>query len=74
MDLLIVGQSDQKAKAMMHGDEGIGVDGLNELDPGPSAHDGIHFDDTMEQAQSPIHYELVPLLPVPSSHVISAFK
>jgi hypothetical protein len=29
MDLLIVGQSDKKARAiMMHRDEGIGVDGL----------------------------------------------
>jgi hypothetical protein len=28
---------------MMHGDEGIGVDGLKkELDPGPSTHDDIH--------------------------------
>jgi hypothetical protein len=34
-DLAIVGQSDKKAKAMMHGDEGIGVDGLKELDLGP---------------------------------------
>jgi hypothetical protein len=28
LDLLIFGQSDKQAKAMMHGDEGIGVDGL----------------------------------------------
>jgi hypothetical protein len=34
-DLTIVGQSDKKAKAMMHGDEGIGVDELKELDLGP---------------------------------------
>jgi hypothetical protein len=26
LDLLIVGQSDKQAKAMMHGDEGIGLD------------------------------------------------
>jgi hypothetical protein len=46
-DLPIVGQSDKKAKAMMHGDEGIGVDGLKELDPGPYTHDGIPVDDIM---------------------------
>jgi hypothetical protein len=58
-DLLIVGQSDKKATAMMHGDEGIGVHGLKELDPGPSKHDGICICDIMEQARSHIHYELV---------------
>jgi hypothetical protein len=62
--LPIVGQSDKKAKAMMHGDEGIGVDGLKELDPDPSTHDGI-----MEHG--PIH---VPPLPVTSNHVIPAFQ
>jgi hypothetical protein len=42
-DLPIVGQSDKKAEAIMHGDEGIaGEDGLKELDPHPSEHDGIH--------------------------------
>jgi hypothetical protein len=42
-DLPIVGHSDKNAKVlMMHGDEGIGVDGLKELDPGPSTHDGSH--------------------------------
>jgi hypothetical protein len=46
-DLPIVGHSDKNAKVMMHGDEGIGVDGLKELDPGP-----IHNGDIMEQAQS----------------------
>ena len=30
-------------------DEGIGVDGLKELDPGPSSHDSIHNDDIMEE-------------------------
>jgi hypothetical protein len=74
-DLPIVGYSRNKAKAMMHGDEGIGVDGLKELDPGPYTHDGIHIDDDiMEHGPSPIHYELVPLLPVMSNHVISAFQ
>jgi hypothetical protein len=71
LDLSIVGQSDKQAKAMMHGDEGIGVDGLKELEPGPSSHDSIHNGDIMEHAQSNIHYELVPLLPVASNHVIS---
>jgi hypothetical protein len=73
MDLPTVGRSDKMAKAIMHGDEGIGVDGLKELVPGPSTHDGIHIGDIMEQAQSNIHYELVPPLPVASNHVISAF-
>ena len=73
-DLLIVGHFDKNAKAMMHGDEGIGVDGLKELDPGPDIHDGIHIDDIMEHGPSPIHYELVPLLPVTSNHIISAFQ
>jgi hypothetical protein len=63
----------KKGNAMMHGDEGIGMDGLQELDPGPSKHDGIHIDDIMEQAWSHIHYELVPLPPVMSNHIISAF-
>jgi hypothetical protein len=72
--LLIVGQSDKQAKAMMHGDQSIGVDGLKELDSGPSSHDSIHDGDIMEQAQSHIHYELVPLLPVASNHIISAFQ
>jgi hypothetical protein len=54
---------------MMHGDEGIGVDGLKELDPDPSTHDGI-----MEHCPSHIHYELVPLLPVTSNHIISAYQ
>jgi hypothetical protein len=52
-----------KAKAMMHGDEGIGVDGLKELDPGPYIHDSIHIDDIMEHGSSPIQYELVPSPP-----------
>ncbi len=53
----------------MHGDEGIGVDGLKELDPDPSTHDGI-----MEHGPSHIQYQLVPLLPVTSNHIISAFQ
>jgi hypothetical protein len=73
-DLPIVGHSDEKAKAMMHGDEGIGVDGLKELDPGPYTHDGIHVADIMEHGPSPIHYKLVPPLPVTSNHIISAFQ
>jgi hypothetical protein len=60
------------AKAMMHGDEGIGVDGLKEFDQGPSKHNGFHIGDIMEQAWSHIHYELVPP-PVTSNHIISAF-
>jgi hypothetical protein len=67
--LLIVGHFDKTAKVMMHGDEGIGVDGLKELDPDPSTHDGI-----MEHGPSHIHYELVPLLPVTSNHIISAYQ
>jgi hypothetical protein len=59
-----VGHSGKTAKVMIHGDEGIGVDGLKELVPGPSTHDGIHIGDIMEQAWSHIHYELVTLLPV----------
>jgi hypothetical protein len=58
----------------MHGDEGIGVDGLKEFDPGPSTHEGIHVDGIMEHGPSHIHYELIPLLPVMSNHVISAFQ
>jgi hypothetical protein len=54
-DLPIVGHSDKKTKAMMHGEEGIGVDGLKELDPGPYTHDEIHIDDIMECGLSPIH-------------------
>jgi hypothetical protein len=54
---------------MMHGDEGIGVDGLKELDPDPSTHDGI-----MEHGSSQIHYELVPLLPAMCNQIISAFQ
>ena len=56
LDLPIIGQSDKQANVMMHGDQGIGVDGLKELDPGPSSHDSIHNGDIMEQAQSHIHY------------------
>jgi hypothetical protein len=59
---------------MIHGDEGIGADGLKELDPDPSSHDSFDDGDIMEQAQSNIHYELVPPLPVASNHVISAFQ
>jgi hypothetical protein len=61
---------------MMQGDVGTGVDGLKELDPGPAsyAYDFIHVDDIMEHGPSPIHYELVPLLPVTSNHIISAFQ
>jgi hypothetical protein len=73
LDLLIVGWPDKRAETMIRGDEGIGVDGLKKCDPSPSAHYGIHIDDTMEQAQSHIHYELVYPLPVTSNHVISAF-
>jgi hypothetical protein len=73
-ELLIVGQFDKKAKAMMQGDEGIGVDGLKELHPGPYTHDGIHVDDITEHGPSPIHNELVPLPPVMSNHIISDFQ
>jgi hypothetical protein len=59
---------------MMHGDEGIGVDGLKELDPGPYTHVGIHIDNIMEHGPSHIHYELVPPPPVTSTHVVSAFQ
>jgi hypothetical protein len=48
--LPIIGQSNKTAKVMMHGDEGIGVDRLKELDPDPSTHDGI-----MEHGPSHIH-------------------
>jgi hypothetical protein len=72
-DLPIVGPSNRKAKAMMHGDVGIGVDGLKELDHGPYTHDGIHIDDIMEHNPNPIHYELVPLPNVASNHVNSVF-
>ncbi len=74
LDLLIVRQSDKQAKAMMHGDEDICVDGLKELDPGVSSHDSIYDGDNIKQAQHHIHYELVPLLPVASNHIISAFQ
>jgi hypothetical protein len=73
-DLQIFGHSDEKAKAIMHGDGGIGVDGLKEVDPGPYTHDGIQVDEIMEHGSSPIHYELVPLMPVASNQVISAFQ
>ena len=73
-DLPIVGHSDKNAKVMMHDDGGIGVDGLKELDPGPSTHDGIHVDGIMEHGPSHIHYVLVPLPPVVSNHIISAFQ
>jgi hypothetical protein len=50
-DLLIVAHSDEKAKAMMHGEEGIGVDGLlKQLDPGLYTHDDI-----TEHGPNPIH-------------------
>jgi hypothetical protein len=68
-DLPIVGHFDKTTKVMMHGDEGIGVDGLKELDPDPSTHDGI-----MEHGPNHIHSKLVPPLPVASNHVISAFQ
>jgi hypothetical protein len=55
-------------------DEGIDVDGLKELDPGLYTHDGIHVDDIMEHGPSPIHYELVPSLPLLSNHILSAFQ
>jgi hypothetical protein len=69
-DLRIVGHSDKNTKVIMHGDEGIGVDGLKELDPGPS----MWMASVMEHGPSHIHYELVPLPPVTSNHVISAFQ
>jgi hypothetical protein len=53
----------------MGSDKDIGENGLKELDPDPSTHDGI-----MEHGPNHIHYELVPLLPVASYHVISAFQ
>jgi hypothetical protein len=58
-DLLIIGHFNKTTKVLMHGDEGIGVDGIKELDPDPSTHDGI-----MEHGPNHIHYELVPLPPV----------
>jgi hypothetical protein len=73
-DLPIVGHSDKNAKVMIHGEEGIGVDGLKQLDPGPSTHDGIHVDGIMEHVPSHIHYELVPPLPVASNHIIPVFQ
>jgi hypothetical protein len=73
-DLPIVGHSGKNAKVMMHGDEGNGVDGLKELDPGPFTHDGIHVDGIMEHGPSHIQYELVPPPPVASNHVISDFQ
>jgi hypothetical protein len=73
-DLPIVGHSDKNTKVMMHGDEDIGVDGLKEIDPGPSTDHNIHIDGIMEHGPSDIHYDLVPLLPVASNHVISAFQ
>jgi hypothetical protein len=57
---------------MRHDDDGTGVDGLKELDPGPSTHDGIHID--VDQGTSHIHDAPVPLLPVVPNHIISAFK
>jgi hypothetical protein len=45
---------------MRDGDEGIGVDLLKELDPGPSTHDGIHVD--VDHGSSYIYYELGPPL------------
>jgi hypothetical protein len=81
--LPIGGQSDKKAKAMMHVDEGIlGNDawwwrhwcGWKELDPGLTKYDGIHVGDMMEQACCQIHYELAPPLPVMSNHSISALQ
>jgi hypothetical protein len=69
-DLPIVGHVDKtEKKVMMHGDVGIGVDGLKELDPDPSTYDGI-----MEHGPSHIHYELVPPLPVTSHQIISTFQ
>jgi hypothetical protein len=53
---------------MMHGDKGISVDGLKELDPGPYTYDGIHIDDIMQHGPSPIHYKLAPSLPVMGPH------
>jgi hypothetical protein len=40
-DSPIVGHFNKTTKVMMHGDEGIGVNGLKELDSDPSTHDGI---------------------------------
>jgi hypothetical protein len=45
--LLMVGHSNKNAKAMMHGDEGIGVNGLKDVNPGLSTHDGILIGDIM---------------------------
>jgi hypothetical protein len=45
--LLMVGHSNKNAKALMHGVEGIGVDGLKDVNPGLSTHDGIHVGDIM---------------------------
>jgi hypothetical protein len=46
----MVGHSNKNAKAMMHGDEGIGVDGLKDVNPGLSTHDGIHIGDIIMAA------------------------
>jgi hypothetical protein len=54
-DLPIVGHSDKNTKVIMHNDEGIGVDGLKELDPGPSTHDGIHIDGISDGTWSKSH-------------------
>jgi hypothetical protein len=62
-DLPSVAHFDKTTNEMMHGDEGIGVNGLKELDPDPSTHDGL-----MKHCPSHIHYELVPPLPVVSNH------
>jgi hypothetical protein len=39
----------------MHGDEGIGVDGLKEHEPGPYTHENFLVYDIMEHDPSPIH-------------------
>jgi hypothetical protein len=73
-DFPIVWHSDENAKAMIHGDGCIGMDGLKDLYPGPSTHDGIHVDGIMEHDPSHIYYELITPLPAVSNHVISAFQ
>jgi hypothetical protein len=45
----------RQRQPMMHGDEGIGVDGLKEHEPGPYTHENFLVYDIMEHDPSPIH-------------------
>jgi hypothetical protein len=59
-DLSIVGHFDKTAQVGRHDEEGISVNELKELNPGPSNHDGIHVD-VDQEVISHIPYELVTL-------------